>query len=150
DDYLFPTTQVVDVFSQITAPKQMYLGRQGHPPEGHSFEGEQLYIATQILRWFDRYLRGIGPKDSLSVTSAPAPFSVVPFAAKQSPSRTTSSLTLFLNPGGVLEKKKKGPDEPSTAGGIFRPERIRSSRSGADIPTQDDMLSGHADAIGSE
>src|SRR5262249_33654875 len=85
-----------------------------------------------------------------SVTSAPAPFSVVPFVAKQFPSSNISSLALFLKPGGVLAKKKKGPDEPSTAGGIFRPERIRSSRSGADIPTQDDMLSGHADPIGSE
>jgi hypothetical protein len=46
DDYLFPATQVLDVYSQITAPKQIYLGRTGHPPGGHSFEGEELYIGT--------------------------------------------------------------------------------------------------------
>ena len=145
DDYLFPSTQVLDVFSQITTPKQIYLGRQGHPPEGHSFEGEELYIATQILRWFDRYLRGIGGKDSRSVTSAPAPFSVVPYTSTDFPSDDISSMSLFLKPGGVLSRKKKGPDEPGTAGGIFRPERVRSSHLGMDIPTQSDMLSAHAD-----
>jgi putative CocE/NonD family hydrolase len=149
DDYLFPSTQVLDVFSQITAPKQIYLGRQGHPPEGHSFEGEELYIATQVLRWFDYYLRGIGGKDSRSVTSAPAPFEVVPYTARQFPSDDISSLSLFLKPGGILSRKKKGPDEPGTAGGVFRPEQVRSSRLGAEIPTQSEMLSGHAEAIAS-
>ncbi|MEK6303549.1 MAG: CocE/NonD family hydrolase [Acidobacteriota bacterium] len=147
DDYLFPSTQVVDVFAQTTAPKQIYLGRQGHPPEGHTFEGEELYIATQVLRWFERYLRGFGPKDSRSVTSAPAPFSVLPFTAKQFPSDNISSDTLFLKPSGVLKNNKKGSDQPETAGGVFRPERIRSSRRGAEIPTQSDMLSGRAEAL---
>ena len=147
DDYLFPSTQVLDVFAQITAPKQIYLGRQGHPPEGHSYEGEELYIATQVLRWFDRYLRGFGPKDSRSVTSAPAPFSVLPFTAKQFPSDDISSMSLFLKPGGILKNKKKGSDQPETAGGVFRPERVRSSRHGAEIPSQSDMLSGRAEAL---
>jgi putative CocE/NonD family hydrolase len=147
DDYLFPSTQVVDVFSQITAPKQIYLGRRGHPPQGHTYEGEELYIATQVLRWFDRYLRGFGPKDSRSVTSAPAPFSVLPFTATQFPSDDISQLQLFFKPGGILKNKKKGSDEPETAGGIFRPERIRSTHQGAEIPTQSDMLSGHAEPL---
>ena len=147
DDYLFPSTQVLDVFSQITSPKQIYLGRQGHPPEGHTYEGEELYIATQVLRWFDRYLRGFGPKDSRSVTSAPAPFSVLPFTAKQFPSDAISTDQLFLKPGGVLKHNKKGSDQPETAGGVFRPERIRSSRHGAEIPSQADMLSGRVEAL---
>ena len=147
DDYLFPSTQVLDVFSQITSPKQIYLGRQGHPPEGHTYEGEELYIATQVLRWFDRYLRGFGPKDSRSVTSAPAPFSVLPFTAKQFPSDAISTEQLFLKPGGVLKHNKKGSDQPETAGGVFRPERIRSSRHGAEIPSQADMLSGRVEAL---
>lgn len=147
DDYLFPSTQVLDVFSQITAPKQIYLGREGHPPGGNNFEGEELYIATQALRWFDRYLRGFGPKDSRSVTSAPAPFSVAPFTAKEFPSADISSVSLFLKPGGILKRGKKGQDQPETAGGVFHPERIRSSRLGADLPTQSDMLSGRAEAL---
>jgi ABC-2 type transport system ATP-binding protein len=147
DDYLFPSTQVLDVFSQITAPKQIYMGRQGHPPGGNNFEGEELYIATQALRWFDRYLRGFGPKDSRSVTSAPAPFSVLPFTAKQFPSDAIALQTFFLKPGGILKRGKKGQDQPETAGAIFRPERIRSSRLGADLPTQSDMLSGRAEAL---
>src|SRR6185295_4139618 len=59
------------------------------------------------------------------------------------------SLSLFLKPGGTLSRKKKGPDEPGTAGGVFRPAAVRSSRLGTDIPTQSEMLSGHADAIAS-
>ena len=147
DDYLFPSTQVLDVFSQITAPKQIYLGRTGHPPGGNHYEGEELYIATQVLRWFDRYLRGIGGKDSRSVTSAPAPFSTLPFTAKQYTSDDISSMSLFLKPGGVLKSRKKGQDQPETVGGIFRPERIRSSRLGAEIPSQSDMLSGRAEVL---
>ena len=147
DDYLFPSSQVLDVFNQITAPKQIYLGRHGHPPGGNQFEGEDLYIATQVLRWFDHYLRGIGGTDSKNVTSAPAPFSVVPFTAKQFPSDEIVSSPLFLKTGGTLSRKKKGPVEQESAGAVFHPERIRSSRTGAEIPSQSDMLSGHAESI---
>ncbi|HSB12462.1 MAG TPA: CocE/NonD family hydrolase [Blastocatellia bacterium] len=147
DDYLFPSSQVLDVYSQITAPKQVYLGRQGHPPEGHSFEGEELYIATQVLRWFDYYLRDLGRTDKRTVTSAPAPFSVVPFTARTFPSENIEEIPLFLKPAGLLSKKKKGSLQQRTAGGIFRPGQIRSSRLGAEIPSQADMLSGTAEPI---
>ena len=147
DDYLFPASQVLEVFSQITAPKQIYLGRHGHPPGGNTFEGEDLYIATQVLRWFDHYLRGIGGTDSRTVTSAPAPFSVLPFTAKQFPSDDIVTSPLFLKTGGILSRKKKGPVQQETAGGIFRPERIRSSHLGAEIPSRSDMFSGHTDAL---
>ena len=147
DDYLFPASQVLDVYSQITAPKQIYLGRHGHPPGGNSFEGEDLYIATQVLRWFDHYLRGIGSTDSLTVTSAPAPFSVLPFTARGLPSDDIVTSPLFLKAGGILSRKKKGPVQQETAGGVFRPERIRSSHLGAEIPSRADMFSGHAEAL---
>lgn len=147
DDYLFPASQVLEVFSQITAPKQIYLGRHGHPPGGNRFEGEDLYIATQVLRWFDHYLRGIGDTDSLVVTSAPAPLSVLPFTAGQLPSDDIVSFPLFLKAGGSLSRKKKGPVQEETAGGIFRPERIRSSHLGVEIPSLSDILSGHSEAL---
>lgn len=147
DDYLFPASQVLDVFSQITAPKQIYLGRHGHPPGGNTFEGEDLYIATQVLRWFDHYLRGIGGTDSRTVTSAPAPFDVLPFTAKQFPSDDIVTSPLFLKAGGILSRKKKGPVQQETAGGVFHPERIRSSHLGAEIPSRSDMFSGHAEAL---
>lgn len=147
DDYLFPSTQVLDVFSQITAPKQIYFGRHGHPPGGNRFEGEDYYIATEVLSWFDHYLRGIGGTNSLSVTSAPAPFEVVPFTAKRLPSDNIASAPFYLKPGGILSRKKKGPAQEESAGGIFRPARIRSSHAGTEIPSQADMFSGHAEAI---
>lgn len=147
DDYLFPASQVLDVFAQITAPKQIYLGRHGHPPGGNQFEGEDLYIATQVLRWFDHYLRDFGSTDSLKVTSAPAPFSVLPFTAQGLPSDDIVTTALFLKSDGTLSSKKKGPVQQETAGGIFRPERIRSSHLGAEIPTRDDMFSAHAETL---
>jgi predicted acyl esterase len=147
DDYLFPASQVLDVYSQITAPKQIYLGRHGHPPGGNAFVGEDLYIATEVLRWFDHYLRGIGGTDSRTVTSAPAPFSVLPFTATGLPSNDIVSSPLFLKPGGILSRKKKGAVHEETAGGVFRPERIRSSHLGTEIPTREDMFSGHTETL---
>ena len=149
DDYLFPAPQVLDVFSQVTVPKQIYLGRTGHPPGGNNFEGEDVYIAAQVLRWFDHYLRGIGGTDSRPVSSAPAPFDVpgIRVDGQLVPPDATSAV-LFIKPGGNLQPRKKGPDSEDIAGGIFRTERLRSSRSGAEIPSQADMLSGHAEAIG--
>lgn len=150
DDYLFPSSQIWEVYSQITAPKQVYFGRQGHPPEGHTFEGEDYYIATQILRWFDRYLRDFGVTDKRTVTSAPAPFSVVPFTAKTLPSDNIEYIPLFLKPSGVLSGKKKGSLQEASAGGVFHPERIRSSNLGAEIPSQADMLSGRVEATSAD
>src|SRR4030095_8657246 len=69
--------------------------------------------------------------------------------ATQFPSDDISSMSLFLKPGGLLSRKKKGPDEPRTAGGIFRPAGVRSSHLGTEIPTQSEMLSAHADEIAS-
>jgi predicted acyl esterase len=148
DDYLFPSSQVLDVYNQINAPKQIYLGRRGHPPGDNTFEGEEVYIGAQILRWFDHYLRGIGGTDSYSVTSARAPFPLPLYAAKQFPSSDLVQMSLYLKPGGLLSpKKKKGAVGEETAGAVFRPERIRSSRLGSEIPTQADMLSAHSDPM---
>jgi putative CocE/NonD family hydrolase len=148
DDYLFPSTQVLDVYSQIEAPKQIYLGRRGHPPGDNTFEGEEVYIGAQILRWFDHYLRGIGGLDSRSVTSARAPFPLPLYTATRFPSDDIATEVLFLKPGGALSpKKKKGGDGEETAGGIFRPGQIRSSHLGAEIPTQAEMLSASVDLV---
>jgi len=147
DDYLFPASQVLEVYPQITAPKQIYLGRHGHPPGGNQFEGEDLYIATQVLRWFDHYLRGIGGTESRTVTSNPAPLSVLPFTARQLPSEDIVSSPLFLKAGGLLSRKKKSPVQQESAGGVFRPERIRSSRLGTEIPSRSDMFSGREEAL---
>ncbi|HEU4387352.1 MAG TPA: CocE/NonD family hydrolase, partial [Blastocatellia bacterium] len=144
DDYLFPAPQVLDVFSQITSPKQIYLGRSGHPPGGHTFEGEEVFIGAQVLRWFDHYLRDIGGTDGRNVSSAPAPFEVPGIRTdRQLVPADASSFELFVKPGGSLLPKKKGADSRETAGGIFRPGRIRSSRTGAEIPSQSDMMSAY-------
>src|SRR5262249_22888359 len=67
DDYLFPSTQVIDVYSQITAPKQIYFGRRGHPPGGNQSDPEAAYIGVEVLRWFSHYLWDIGGTDAKQV-----------------------------------------------------------------------------------
>jgi predicted acyl esterase len=149
DDYLFPSAQVLDIYSQITAPKQIYLGRRGHPPGGHEFDGEEALIGAQALRWFDHFLRGIGGKDSKSVTSAPAPFSGEFYTAQELGPPDIAPVSLFLKPDGLLSRKKKGPALQEVLGGIFRPQRIHSSRLGAEVPARSDMFSGTVDRSGS-
>ncbi len=146
DDHLFPSTQVTDVFAQIKAPKQIYLGRTGHPPGGNEYAGEETYIGTQALRWFEHHLRGIGGKDSKNIASAAVPFNGLVLTTTEFP---TDRLALYLKAGGSLsKKKKKGNEGQETAGGIFHRNRIRSSRLGAEIPSQSDMLSGTVESIG--
>ncbi|HET9531494.1 MAG TPA: CocE/NonD family hydrolase, partial [Blastocatellia bacterium] len=147
DDYLFPATQVLDVYSQITASKQIYLGRTGHPPGGHSYDGEEVYIGAQVLRWFDHHLRGIGGKDSKSVSSAPYPFGLRLYTGSVFPSSDTESLALFLKPNGAASLKKKGKEKLERAGAIFDPQQIRSSRLGSEIPSRSDMFSARVETV---
>jgi predicted acyl esterase len=56
-------------------------------------------------------------------------------------------MSLYLKSGGALSRQKKGPNRQETAGAVFRPERIRSSHLGVDIPTHSDMLSGRVERI---
>jgi len=141
DDYLFPATQVVDIYSQIDSPKQIYFGRSGHPPGGNNYEGEEVYFGVQALRWFDHFLRGIGGKDSKTVASAPVPFRFNLYNLNTLPSSDVEAQTYYLRPGLLHRKqKKKGGEE--RAGAIFDPQRIRSTHLGTEIPTEEDMLSG--------
>ncbi|HET8676594.1 MAG TPA: CocE/NonD family hydrolase [Blastocatellia bacterium] len=145
DDYLFPSTQVTDIFDQITETKQIYMGRTGHPPGGHEFAAEEAYIGAEALRWFDHHLRGIGGRDSENVASAPAPFTGLVDTMRDFPS---DRLNFYLKAGGTLSrKKKKGNEGQESAGGIFHRNRIRSSRLGAELPTQSDMLSGSVESV---
>ncbi|HEX5733515.1 MAG TPA: CocE/NonD family hydrolase [Blastocatellia bacterium] len=145
DDYLFPSTQMTDVFDQITETKQIYMGRTGHPPGGHEYSGEEAYVGVQALRWFDHHLRGIGGRDSENVASAPAPFAGPVYTTTDFPS---DRLNFYLKAGGTLSrKKKKGNEGQESAGGIFHRNRIRSSRLGAELPSQSDMLSGSVESV---
>lgn len=149
DDYLFPSTQVLDIFSQIDAPKQIYMGRQGHPPGGQEYDGEELYIGTAVLRWFDHYLRGIGGTDSRNISSATAPFNLGPTTYSEFPSADAQPVALYFKEGGTLARKRKGKNRQETAGAIFHPQRIRSSQSGAEIPPKSDMFSATTERVGS-
>jgi predicted acyl esterase len=148
DDYLFPSTQVLDVFSQLTVPKQLYMGRRGHPPGGHEYDAEELYIGTAVLRWFNHYLRDIGGTDSRNIASAAAPSTLVPSTYKEFPSADAESLSLYFKEDGSLSRKRKGKSRAERAGGIFNPQRMRSSRLGSEIPTRQDMFSAITEQAG--
>ncbi len=147
DDYIFPAQQVLDVYSEITADKQLYLGRTGHPPGGHNYDGEEVYVATQILRWLSRYLIGIGGRESKTVSSAPNQFSGNLFTGNDL--SAVEPFSVYLKPKGVMSKKRKSKDRFETLGGIFRPQQIRSSRSGAEVPSKTDMFSGTVETLDS-
>ncbi len=149
DDYLFPSTQVVDVYSQITADKQIYFGRRGHPPGGNESDPEEVYIAAAVLRWFGHYLQGIGGTDRKKVASAAEPSIFLPASYSQFPPSDSTTLPLYLRAGGLIAKKKKKENLEEGAGGIFRPQRIRSSRLGAEIPSKSDMFSATVEQSGS-
>ncbi|HVG19189.1 MAG TPA: alpha/beta fold hydrolase, partial [Blastocatellia bacterium] len=148
DDYLFPSTQVLDVFSQLAVPKQLYMGRQGHPPGGHEYDGEELYIGAAVLRWFNHYLLDVGGADSKNISSAAAPSTLAPSKYKEFPSADAESLSLYFKEGGSLSRKRKGKNRAESAGGVFHPQRIRSSRLGAEIPTKEDMFSATTEQAG--
>lgn len=150
DDYLFPSTQVLDVYAQITAPKQIYLGRHGHPPGGNSSDPEDVYIGGEVLRWFNHYLWGVGGTDSKKVATAAEPASIfLPASYSQFPPADATTQPLFLKAGGLLTRKKKKDNVEESAGGIFHPNLIRSTRLGAEIPPKGDMFSATVDGAGS-
>lgn len=149
DDYLFPSTQVLDVYSQITAPKQIYMGRRGHPPGGNESDPEDVYIAAEVLRWFNHHLLGIGGTDSKKITSVAEPSVFLPSSFSQFPPSDSGVISYYLKAGGLISRKKKGDTFEERAGGIFRPQRIRSSRLGAEIPSKTDMFSATVEQAGS-
>lgn len=147
DDYLFPSTQVLDVYSQITAPKQIYMGRRGHPPGGNQSDPEAVYIGAAVLRWFNHYLWGIGGTDSKKIVSAAEPQIFIPQSYAQFPPAEAESLPYFFKADGTLTRKKKGEVQEQSAGGVFHPQLIRSSRLGTDLPTREQMFSATVDTV---
>lgn len=141
DDYLFPSTQVLDVYSQITVDKQIYFGRRGHPPGGNESDPEDVYIGAAVLRWFSHYLLGIGGTDKKKVATTAEPSIFLPLSYSQFPPSDSTTLPFYLRAGGSLAKKKKKENLEESAGGIFNPQSIRSSRLGAEIPSKTDMFS---------
>ena len=149
DDYLFPSPQVLDIYAQITAPKQIYMGRRGHPPGGNESTEEEAYIGAQIIRWLNRYLWNIGGKDAKTIASAPEPGGFLPATYSQYPPADAATTAFYLKAGGAITRKRKGENREESAGGVFQPRSIRSSRLGAEIPSREDMFSATVEPAGS-
>jgi ABC-2 type transport system ATP-binding protein len=75
-DWLFPAEQATALFQSTNAIPffKMYIGGIGHPPASSDVSTpEALYVRTQLVRWFDHWLKGIdnGITSEPRVTIAP-------------------------------------------------------------------------------
>jgi ABC-2 type transport system ATP-binding protein len=63
NDGLFNVNQAIEAYQAIRANKvdaRLYLGGIGHPPSDGSLDSpEATYVSTEVLAWFDHYLKGI-------------------------------------------------------------------------------------------
>jgi ABC-2 type transport system ATP-binding protein len=63
NDGLFNMNQAVEAYQAIRAHKgkaRLYLGGIGHPPSDGSLDSpEATYLGTEVLAWFDHYLKGV-------------------------------------------------------------------------------------------
>jgi len=57
-DFAFDANQALAAFRLLKGPKRLYLGDFGHTPAPNP-PAEFDYAATQVRRWFDRFLKGI-------------------------------------------------------------------------------------------
>ncbi len=63
NDGLFNANQAIEAYQAIRANKvkaRLYLGGIGHPPSDGSLDSpEATYVGTEVLAWFDHYLKGV-------------------------------------------------------------------------------------------
>ncbi len=62
NDGLFSANQAIDAYQTLRRehrPTRLYLGGIGHPPSDSSLDSpEALHVETEVLAWFDHYLKG--------------------------------------------------------------------------------------------
>lgn len=63
NDGLFSANQAIDAYQALRkrhVPARLYLGGIGHPPSDGSLDSaEAQHVETEVLAWFDHYLKGI-------------------------------------------------------------------------------------------
>jgi putative CocE/NonD family hydrolase len=62
NDGLFSANQAIDAYQALRkhVPARLYLGGIGHPPSESSLDSpEALHVETEVLAWFDHYLKGV-------------------------------------------------------------------------------------------
>jgi ABC-2 type transport system ATP-binding protein len=61
NDGLFSANQAIDAYQALRkrVPTRLYLGGIGHPPSESSLDSpEAKHVETEVLAWFDRWLKG--------------------------------------------------------------------------------------------
>jgi putative CocE/NonD family hydrolase len=63
NDGLFSANQAIDAYQALRrrhVPARLYLGGVGHPPSESSLDSpEAKHVETEVLAWFDHYLKGV-------------------------------------------------------------------------------------------
>jgi alpha-beta hydrolase superfamily lysophospholipase len=59
-DFLFDIDQALAAYKALGGPKRLYLGDLGHSPAPNPQAEQPTYIG-EVVKWFDRYLRGGTP-----------------------------------------------------------------------------------------
>src|SRR3954447_3326599 len=63
NDGLFSANQAIDAYQALRkrhVPARLYLGGIGHPPSESSLDSpEAKHVETEVLAWFDHYLKGV-------------------------------------------------------------------------------------------
>jgi alpha-beta hydrolase superfamily lysophospholipase len=57
-DFLFDVDQALAAYKAVRGPKRLYIGDLGHLPAPNP-AAEQGTLVGEVLKWFDRYVRGI-------------------------------------------------------------------------------------------
>ncbi|MDX6470045.1 MAG: type transport system ATP-binding protein [Gaiellaceae bacterium] len=57
-DFLFDVDQALAAYKALRGPKRLYIGDLGHLPATNPF-AEEVTLAGELVKWFDRYVRGI-------------------------------------------------------------------------------------------
>jgi len=105
-DFAFDADQALQAFRALRVPKRLYLGDLGHAPAANP-PAEWSYVETEVLAWFDRWLKGVpnGIDKRPAVEVAPDPWSSRTSGFRAVPA--TRSLTFTLGGSASLASTGK-------------------------------------------
>jgi predicted acyl esterase len=115
-DWLFPAEQATSLFQTSTGIPffKMYIGGLGHPPaKADDTDPEGVYLRSQLIRWFDYWLKGIdnGIATEPKVTIAPEHTGdwseAALVTANTFPLPNTTTMTYLIN-GKTLSQTSSG------------------------------------------
>src|SRR3954469_9972610 len=123
NDGLFSANQAIDAYQALRTrhvPARLYLGGIGHPPSESSLDSpEAKHVETEVLAWFDHYLKGV--KNGIN-KQAPIEFSRANYFHNKWDGTTRSAKAFPFGPPQTLQICTTGP-----GGGTLQPAKCPSA-----------------------